>query len=118
MHVYSTTTLLLVYRTGLVTDTFYKELSSLLEVVAVYKCQIVIAGDFNIHVEQQDDPEAIRLHELLTSFDCVQNVLPVPTHCARGTLDLITTKSDQPVDSITVQPPDILSDPINREIRR
>ena len=124
----STVVTLLVYRTGPVTDTFYKELSSLLEVVAVF------AGDFNIHVEKHDDPEAIRLHELLTSFDCVQKVPAVPTHRAGGTLDLIITKSDQPVDSITVQPPDILSDhsllswklpldlpppiTINREIRR
>jgi len=64
----------LFYQTGSVTDRFYRELSSLLEVLAVYKCQIVIGGDFNIHVEKSDDPDAIRLYELFTSFDCVQNV--------------------------------------------
>jgi len=106
----ATVVTLLVYRTGPVTDTFYKELSSLLEVLAVYKCQIIIAGDFNIHVEKRDDIEALRLQELLTSFDCVQNVPAVPTDRAGGTLDLVITKSDQLINNLTVQSPDILSD--------
>ena len=73
-------------------------------------CQIIIAGDFNIHVQKCDDIEALRLQELLTSFDCLQNVPAVPTHRAGGTLDLVITKSDQLIDSLMVQPPDILSD--------
>jgi len=48
---------------------------------------------------------------MIPSIKSCQNVPPMPTHRAGGSLDLIITKSDQPVDSITVQPPDILLDP-------
>jgi len=43
---------LLIYRPGsvVVTDAFFTELSAYLEVFALYKCQILVAGDFNIHV--------------------------------------------------------------------
>jgi len=34
----------------------------------------------------------------------------VPTHRAGGTLHLVITRSDQLIDNLTVQPPDILSD--------
>jgi len=34
-----------------VTDLFFTELAAL-EVVALYKCQVVVAGDFYIHVER------------------------------------------------------------------
>jgi len=35
-----------------ITDNFFTELTSYLEVLALYKCQVVIAGDFNIRVEK------------------------------------------------------------------
>jgi len=44
---------LLLYRPGsaAVTEAFFTELTAYLEVLALYKCQIIIAGDFNIHYE-------------------------------------------------------------------
>ena len=108
----STIILLLLYRPGsaAVTDTFFTELTSFLEVLALYKCQIVIAGDFNIRVEKAENADASRLRELIDSFGCTQHVPAVPTHQAGGTLDLVITKSDQVIDELSVEPPNIISD--------
>ena len=64
---------LLLYRPGsvAVTDTFFTELTLYLEVLALHKCQIIIAGNFNIHTELNDDPSVTRLADILFSFDCV-----------------------------------------------
>ena len=50
----ATVIVLLLYRPGSadVTNKFFTELTAYLEVVALYKCQVVIAGDFNIHVKR------------------------------------------------------------------
>ena len=69
-----------------------------------------MAGVFNIHVERPDDSHAMRLREVLSSFDCVQHVPHNPTHRDEGTLDLVITKSEQVVNDITVNPPDMISD--------
>ena len=65
--------LLGVYRPGSQTlsAAFFDELSTVLELLAVHSCPVVVCGDFNIHVDQSGDPHAIRLAELLLSFDCI-----------------------------------------------
>ena len=107
----STVVVLLVYRPGsaTVTSQFFTDLESVLEVVALYKCQVLIAGDFNVHVER-DDRHASALHDILNSFDCVQHVPHEPTHRCGGTLDLVITKSEQSLDAMAVDPPGALSD--------
>ena len=54
---YSLLTYLLTYHPGsaVVTDAFFDKLTAYLKVLAFYKCQIVIAGDFNIHMEITDN---------------------------------------------------------------
>jgi hypothetical protein len=47
---------------------------SYLEVIALYKGQILIAGDFNIHTDNASYSAAIRLNDILDSFDCTQHV--------------------------------------------
>ena len=47
-------------------------------------------GDFNVHVDVNDDANAGRLKSLLGSFDCVQHV-DQPTHKDGYILDLIIT---------------------------
>ena len=103
---------LLLYRPGsvAVTDTFFTELTLYLEVLALYKCQIIIAGDFNIHTELNDDPNATRLADIMFSFDCVQHVPIVPTHNEGGTIHLVFTKSEQMVHDMLVNPPGAISD--------
>lgn len=66
-----------------------------------------MAGDFNIHVEKAGDADAARLHDILQSLDCVQQVPLTPTHRSGGTLDLVT-KSEQVLVDMTVDAPDIV----------
>ena len=104
--------MLLLYRpeSAVVTDVFFEELSTWLEAIALYKYQIVIAGDFNINMEIADDRRATALRDLLASFDCIQHVPLQPTHRDGGTLDLVVTKAEQDVDDLTVDPPGVISD--------
>ena len=76
----------------------------------MYKCQIVIAGDFNIHVGTINDHNAVTLGDILASFDCVQHVLLQLTHRDGGTVDPVISKGEQNLDEIMVDPPDIISD--------
>ena len=107
----STAAVLLVYRPGSqqVSDLFFEELTRYLEVLALYKCQIVIAGDFNIHVERNDDRDAVRLLDLFASFDCTQHVHE-PTHARGGTLDHVFTRHDETVFDVGVDPAGMISD--------
>ena len=72
----TTVVLLLMYRPGLaaVTDTFFNELTSCL-----YKCQVVVAGEFICHVETSDNHDAVQLMDVVASFECVHHVPMQPT---------------------------------------
>jgi len=52
---------------------FFDELSSALEQVSLCRCPIVVIDDLNVHVDNHNDPHALRLAQLLQSFDCVQH---------------------------------------------
>ena len=95
--------LLRVYRLGSKTATaaFFDELTAVLEQLNSHRCPFVICGDFNIHVDIHDDPHAVRLVELLQSFDCLQHVTE-PTHKAGHTLDLVITRSDNKISNLHV----------------
>ena len=103
--------LLTVYRPGSqqVTKLFYDELSAILEVLLVQRSPLVLGGDFNIHVDDQNDPAARRFCDLLASFGMVQHVSE-PTHVHGHTLDLVITGDDAQVNNVTVEPPGVLSD--------
>jgi len=66
-----------IYRPGsqAPSEPFFDELITLLEIVATYRCQIVVSGDFNIDVNNPDDRHAQRLAAILESFDLNQAVL-------------------------------------------
>lgn len=55
-----------------------------------YDC-IIISGDFNIHVDNQTDPDARNFISLLEAFDLIQHVSE-PTHNKGHTLDLVISK--------------------------
>src|SRR6218665_894315 len=107
----SAVAVLLIYRPGsqLVTDLFYKELANHLETLALYKCQIILAGDLNIRLERDDDGDAIRLLDLLASFDCIQHIKQ-PTHTRGGTLDHVFTRREDTVIDLRVDPAGVISD--------
>lgn len=88
---------------------FFEELTLLLEIVAAYRCEIVICGDFNLHVNKAADHHARRFGEILASFDLVQAV-DQPTHGDGNTLDLVITRRDTEPINCAVQPPNIISD--------
>jgi len=107
----STVAVLNIYRPGslAVTNKFFEELTAYLEVLALYKCQIVIVGDLNVHLEVNTDHHAIRLLELFHSFDCVQH-LGGETHDEGGTLDHVYTRKNDACSEMTVDPAGIISD--------
>ena len=63
-------------------------------------------GDFNFHLDDSNNTDATKLHNLLESFNLKQHVA-TPIHSRRHTLDLIITRSeDDLVDGIVVRDPD------------
>ena len=87
--------LLCVYRPGnqAVTAQFFNELTSVLEQLSVQRRPLLVCGDLNIHIDDNDDVYVTRLNELLQTFDLVQHVRE-PTHAAGHILDVVISRSD------------------------
>ena len=67
----------------------------ILESIVLCQEQLLISGDFNIHLDNAVDTDAIKLIDLLESHGLQQHVTS-PTHKHDHTLDLIITRqSDQ-----------------------
>ena len=62
----------------------------------------IIVGDFNIHVEKEEDINSIRFQNLLTEFQLVQHVPHVATHNEGGTLDLVLTDLHHDVTGLEI----------------
>ena len=73
------------------TSTFFVEFCNYLESIVLSKEQLLIVGDFNIHVDVLDDNDSIKLLDLLESFGLQQHVSQA-THTHGHTLDLIITR--------------------------
>ena len=79
--------------------TFLAEFSDYLESIVLCQEQLLIVGDFNIHVDVDNDYDSINFRDLLESFGLQQHVTH-PTHIHGHTLDLIITRqSDQLIKS-------------------
>ena len=98
---------MVIYRSGreAVRDLFFTELTNLLESLAVYSCDVVLTGDFNVHVDDSQVAHAIKLNAMLQSFGLLQSVVG-PTREQR-TLDLVITRSDKPPPVVVVDPAEI-----------
>ena len=80
-------------------NTFFIDFSDHLETVILWKEQLVIVGDFNIHLDVLSNSDSTKFRDLLESF-CLQQHVVGPTHIHGHTLDLIITRqSDQIVRS-------------------
>ena len=88
---------------------FFVDFAALLEAVVLLRCPFVIGGDFNIHVEDPRDADAIRLLDILTTFGLKQHIRE-PTQQAGGTLDLVITPDDAANVTHAVDPPGAVSD--------
>src|SRR6218665_3601557 len=103
---HSPVTLLTVYRPGSehVTVKFFEEFTLVLESLITRNSQLIILGDFNIHVEDSMDPHSIHFSELLKQFGLQQHVRE-PTFVRGGTLDLVITSDDVSVQDLLIHPP-------------
>ena len=75
---------------GLNYKTFYAEIGNYIEQLVLTPSALVIAGDFNIHVDDHSDKEAADFLSLIESFSLKQHVSG-PTHRTGHTLDLVLT---------------------------
>ena len=88
-------------------STFFNELSSVFEWLATFNCPMIICGDFNIHIDGDNDVHGAHLADVLQLFDYVQHVTG-PTHKLGHTLDLVITRADTDVSDVRVG--DMVSD--------
>ena len=73
------------------TSVFFADFSSFLEGIIMSSVPLLIAGDFNIHVDVPGIADSVCLKELLESMGLRQHV-KVPTQESGHTLDLIITR--------------------------
>ena len=78
---------------GITNTTFLDELTDLLTEVTAKHRNIIILGDFNIHINNSEDPDAQVLINTLEAFNLKQH-LPFLTHNQGHILDLITTETN------------------------
>ena len=93
-------------RTPCVTNEFFEEFSYILETLTTFHSQLLITGDFNIHMDDPDDVHGIHLSSLLRDFDLKQSVNN-PTHNRGRILDMVITRSDCEISSIKIEPPSL-----------
>lgn len=75
---------------------FFDEFSKLLESLSRSSVPFIIAGDFNIHVDNTQNSSASKFLNILASFNLNQHVTE-STHVAGHTLDLIISHADDPI---------------------
>ena len=86
------------------------EFSPLLESYIIKTGSLLIAGDFNFHVDDTSDAVAANFLGLLESFDLRQHVHSY-THIAGHTLDLVISRSAESILNVTsVDDSSIISD--------
>ena len=88
---------------------FFEEFSSMLELLNNCQRPLLLCGDFNFHVDDDSDREALKFIDHLDSSNLVQRVNE-PTHRKGHTLDLIITRSESNLIRDTRVIPDIYSD--------
>ena len=81
---------------------FLDEFASYLTTLISSQCKILIAGDFNFHFDVTDDPDTVKLQDLLETCNMTQ-FIKEPTHISGHTLDLVVTRSsDNLIHSVEV----------------
>ena len=85
---------------------FLEEFGSYLETIILSPESLIPTGDYNFHVDVEDDPDARAFLDLLASMGLKQHV-NVPTHVSGHTLDLMITREHDLVISCVPVPTDI-----------
>ena len=92
------TRLIVVYRpppntkNGYTTSEFLAEFSQLMDIMAMDTPNVLVAGDFNFHMDNISNNDTRRFLDLLEVADLKQHV-EGPTHVAGHTIDLLITRS-------------------------
>lgn len=86
--------ILTVYRPGFSSpsQTFFDEFATVLEQLALYNSQVVIVGDFDLHLENTTSLLAADFRTFINQFRLIQHVAE-PTHRHGGWLDIVITTS-------------------------
>ena len=85
---------------------FLEEFGSYLETIIISPESLILTGDYDFHVDVEDDPDARAFLDLLASMGLKQHV-NVPTHVSGHTLDLMITREHDLVISCVPVPTDI-----------
>jgi len=78
------------------TATFFTEIEDYLSTAVETSNSLILAGDYNIHVDTVADPDAKIFQDLLKTYNLQQHV-NTPTHMSGHCLDLIISRSNQEV---------------------
>jgi len=100
--------LLTVYRPSTTTLTlqFYEEFASVLEDLITRNSQLLILGDFNIHLEDSASLNSLHFSQLLAQFGLHQHISE-PTRGSGGWLDLVITSDEEQILDLHVLPPTV-----------
>ena len=71
-------------------STVYREFSLLFEELATVSGELLIVGDFNLHVDSSRDVNALHFCDLISDL---KQWVTTPTHTSGNTLDLIITRN-------------------------
>ena len=86
---------------------FLEQFSSYLDTLLTKSGTPIIAGDFNFHIEDNNDYWATQFTDLYHSKGFIQHVSS-PTHISGGILDLVLTLDSR--DAVKIDPPVVIKD--------
>ena len=79
---------------------FCSELADLLEGNIVHDCgHLILTSDFNIHMDNPENPDTIIFNDFLESFG-LTNFVSFPTHQSNHTIDLMITHHSSIIKSV------------------
>ena len=82
-------------KNGLTHAAFFDDFSSLLESLVSSTGRLLLAGDFNFHVNDPSDNTANKVLHLLSCLNLEVCNVHTPTHKSNNVLDLIVTRSGE-----------------------
>ena len=98
-------TIVCIYRSGTVRNSnvtdFCTDFDEYLSQLNEKRGKLLIAGDFNIHLEDEDHPDTIKFISVLNQNGLQQNVNQ-PTHDQGGIIDLILTRKAEIADGVSI----------------
>ena len=88
---------------------FLDDFAELLEEVLVIYGKIVCMGNFNMHIDNMENPDAQVFLDMIMAFG-LENHVAFPTHKSGHSLDLVITECESPVSVHHMTPGSFLSD--------